>query len=440
MKSNAKISVGFPFASVVLLSMMATVWMPGRAASDEPATKLPASFQPSRPTVVYLDLGLGCVFSDGAETRSPSLVRELVRQAFLIAAREELGLATRDAWLGSELPSSGDNPPFDVRYDSAGQGQWELLRGFAKRQTVLLQTSFAERRFDAGLPEFVAQMETASREQFVAALKQAGFQQLAAPPATPAADGRHDALLSQIEQRLVELNLFDQFAALRLAHGGLRQFGESPRLLATLVRGYAQLGLLSELNWHPAHKVFKARALLYAQRLVRRQPRSLAALETKAFAEALAGLHAAALASLAAADQLEATRDPTDAPLDRTPWAPILTAYATFDDAALQRLAASDGTGFLPPLLRFLTLEQSGCDTLAVESGLESLAVLADCPRLTEGISRLAGVGLGHSVTEDCPRQFASALYSRLDGMPDAPAAALRSLKSRRLTEELESG
>ena len=40
-----------------------------------------------------------------------------------------------------------------------------------------------------------------------------------------------------------------------------------------LVRGYALLGVLSEFHRHPAHKAFKGRALLYAQRLSRRPDR-----------------------------------------------------------------------------------------------------------------------------------------------------------------------
>jgi hypothetical protein len=48
------------------------------------------------------------------------LTREILRQALLIAAREELGLVTRDAWLGDAAPDANSARPLDLGMDYSG--------------------------------------------------------------------------------------------------------------------------------------------------------------------------------------------------------------------------------------------------------------------------------------------------------------------------------
>ena len=68
----------------------------------------------------------------------------------------------------------------------------------------------------------------------------------------------------EIEKLLGEMNFISQYSAVRQLHELMRTRGESPFLQGGLVRGYANLGLLSDYNWHPAYKVFFARSMLYA--------------------------------------------------------------------------------------------------------------------------------------------------------------------------------
>src|SRR5262249_15846588 len=91
------------------------------------------------------------------------------------------------------------------------------------------------------------------------------------------------------EGRLAGLHLTEQCAALPLVHESIRSDGESPERLGALVRGYANLGVLTEHHWNPAHKAFKARALFEAQRLVARQPGSAVSHWHRAYARALCG-------------------------------------------------------------------------------------------------------------------------------------------------------
>src|SRR5262245_66442796 len=71
--------------------------------------------------------------------------------------------------------------------------------------------------------------------------------------------------------------------------------GETAARWAGLVRAYAHLGLLTEYQWHPMSYAFKARALLYAQRWVVREPKSQLARQHRAYAFALVAMHGDAL-------------------------------------------------------------------------------------------------------------------------------------------------
>ena len=171
-------------------------------------------------------LGRGDGWSIGA-SETPHygfLTREIARQAFLIAAREECGAATRDAWLGETLPASGDTKvatgetaPFDL-VSSAGQSSLlELVRGFgAEQESIWRRELPSAGEFD--YPKFIAQMEQMSRAEFVTVLEQQGFKRKAVSrPATPAATS-FDELPPDTAKQLNEMSFTSQFAALRSLH------------------------------------------------------------------------------------------------------------------------------------------------------------------------------------------------------------------------------
>ena len=152
--------------------------------------------------------------------------------------------------------------------------------------------------------------------------------------------------------------MVDPLVAVRELHAAIRQDGESPARLGALVRGYAHLGVLNEYLWTSAHKVFKARAFLYAQRLIAQDPDSPWGLWHRAYIEALAGLHKRALDDLAEARKLARGRGAPKVPA----WADTLAAYCHFDLAAsregrgvageVRGLAAVAGAGISPPQRR----------------------------------------------------------------------------------------
>ena len=97
-----------------------------------------------------------------------------------------------------------------------------------------------------------------------------------------------------------------------------------------MVRGYANLGLLTEFHWHPMHKVFKARSLVYAQRMLAADPPSCPARWHRAYAFAATGLHALAIEDFEAAEAAwkEAKKERRE---KRPGWVDLIDAHCRFD-------------------------------------------------------------------------------------------------------------
>ena len=270
---------------------------------------------------------------DRQGTRQGILERELIRQAILIAARDELGLFTRDELLDDAPPGKSESPPLEIAI-LFRQDECHVLvhRGDGDKAEVILQHDLGTRpdnsRYTADLTTLA---ETLARNEFPALLKRLGLE------GRPNKNRDNAPVPPGAEERLDQLGLVDHFAAVRALHEAIRTDGESPARLALLARAYAQLGTLTEYQWSPAHRIFKARALLYAERLLARNPKSPAALRGRAFVWALVGRHDQALADLEAAKRLaEETKDATAAPS----WLPVIDAYLKADR---KRLASTSG-------------------------------------------------------------------------------------------------
>ena len=149
-------------------------------AKPQPSTASPQAGSPTPAGVVYLERTSDGTLKAGKSQESRLLVRELLRQGLLIAARDELGLLTRDYWAGELMPESGGPAPLDLAVQPGQPNQIQLCRGMgAGRQIV--------GRCELSLPhgiaydELLPQVEALSRTKFVELLKQAGFQGHAQP-------------------------------------------------------------------------------------------------------------------------------------------------------------------------------------------------------------------------------------------------------------------
>lgn len=356
------------------------------------------------------------------------LLREIQRQAFLLAARDQLGLSTRDAWLGDAMPTEGENEPFEVNTGDDATLSLELRRGFRPASKTILQVAPESRRsaksefVEFTLPDSVdhrvwlVEAETLSRGRYVEALRQCGFRGKANAVKSDA------AVPEEIETQLEAMTFTSQFAAVRRLHLLLRGDGESAARLGALARGYANLGLLTEFHWHPAHKVFKARALLYAQRMAAADAKSPSAMWHRAYAFAATGLHALALDDLKAADALCKEIKKENRP-KRPDWVDLIDAHCRFDLDRLKLAGASDRHAALHNFLRYLTIELSGDENMTITTAFEVLPTMPECYRIHDGLCRFAGVIASHRGTTEWLPIAGRRLYPAVAAMPDLPSA-----------------
>ncbi|HEY2893179.1 MAG TPA: hypothetical protein VGJ16_03175, partial [Pirellulales bacterium] len=249
-------------------------------------------------------------------------------------------------------------------------------------------------------------------------LKKAGFEPKARKPAGTA------ELSSEVERQLSEMNLLSQFAALRGLHQQLRDEGESPQTLAGLVRGYANLGRLTAPHWNAFYKVFFARALLYAERLVNLDKQSAWSCQHRAYAKGMCGLHGAALKDLelaAAADKQAKSK------VDPPAWLPVITGLCRYDLAAIQR-ADSDNVRQLAAFCSYLAVEHSNCESGTLRVGRAALKVAPECYAICDSMNQYRGVGNRHFTTVYGATVLTSTLPERLGDLPGLPPAIARQL------------
>lgn len=215
--------------------------------------------------------------SGGQRPTSYPLFDELYRQAVLMATRDELGLATRDAWLGESILQGDCCVHLGLEWNERSMGVAEELRILLKTQDGTVARDEFRLVLDTHKPDthgvaywgeyaMLTVLETASRTKFADSLAQT--LKVRKQPNKWFAKGQ---VPEDIRNLLDDPSFVPQYLAVRKLHRLLRDDGESPKRLAALVWGYIHLGYLTECYFHPMHEVFKARALLYAARLEARE-------------------------------------------------------------------------------------------------------------------------------------------------------------------------
>ncbi|HTM53038.1 MAG TPA: hypothetical protein VL175_03380 [Pirellulales bacterium] len=350
------------------------------------------------------------------------LVREIARQAVLLAAREEMGLSTRDMALRESMPAEGDCKTVGFKVTGhftaalALRLEWSQSVSDSVEHKIEITEAWPPAVFDYS--QFANRCEALSREALVASLTKAGFESKARKPAGTA------ELSTQVERQLSEMNLLSQFAALRALHQQIRNEGESPQTLAGLVRGYANLGRLTTSHWSAFYKVFFARALLYAERLVNLDKQSMWSLQHRAYGKAMCGLHAAALKDLEFAAQADKeAKSTTDSPA----WLPIVAGLCRYDLAAIQAVDNKD-VRQLAAFCSYLVVEHSNCESLSLRIGREALKVAPECYAICDSMNRYRGVSNRHFTTVFGAQVLTSTLPDRLGDMPGLPPALVREI------------
>jgi tetratricopeptide (TPR) repeat protein len=400
---------------------------PGPATPPASAPATPTA--PNRPATPLANLTVPVVYLEPADLIAPAkdrthalLLRELARQGFLVAARDGLGLSTRDATIGEDPP---DDLPADNRL-ALTDLLWinqpsavQVGRGPAQTRAALWSETLPQvKQEPADLLNMTVAAEQHSRDGFLAALRRIGF---TGQPNRPGSA----AVPDDVEVALADPCELAQCVAVRKLHARVRAEGESPALLGALARGYANLGLLTERLWGSACKAFQARGLLYAQRLVAAEPSSPWGLWHRAYAAALAGAHAWALSDLSAAAALPA---PPNGPPG---WVGLIDALVRFDTARLGQPQADAKLAPWAAVFRYLTVEGPDSVQLSVALGTAALKAAPDCARVRDGMAEIGGIAHRRRATADSLRAFGESLHRRLSALPDLPAEPAKLLKDK---------
>ena len=395
------------------------------AAGDETSKAVP---------VVYLGRSSAFALPGSKGVISGRMLREFARQSFLVAARDQLGLRTRDVSLGDEMPGGGDNPPFEVLTVSESQCILDVRRGLASPGQTLLHEilrvapappeDIAQGRFVLSIDyrAVLAEMEQLSRGGFVGAIQRAGF------AGKPNALRDSAGVPQEIEKALEKMDFMSQFSAVRQLHELIRGDGQSPERLGALVRGYANLGLLTEFHWHPAHKAFTARSLVYAQRMVSSDKQPWRAAWHRGYAFALAGLHRLALEDLETAGKQwqAAAKDGGQRPA----WVELVDAYCRFAHARLKAAGEEGPEKNLAQLLWFDSIQHSYHTATIIEAAIQMLQKHPGCFPALDALCEHGGVGIGHAASTAPLAVAGKMLYVRALAIPGLPPAAVKIAES----------
>jgi tetratricopeptide (TPR) repeat protein len=352
------------------------------------------------------------------------LVRELGRQALLIAARDELGLRTRDETLDEAFPNSILKAKEDLFVSVRGQysGEMRFQIWPASKPAALLPTKKDKKFNPRIILNVVENLEPRTRSELRDQLRQLRFDGKVQPP------NEKNMPEYAIENQLREMNFVSQFAAVRAAHAAIAEKGQSREWLSVLARGYANLALTTEHHWKSDTEVFAARALLYAQRLLAADDRNPAAHATRAYVLAVVGLHGPALEELTVMEQLR--KQQPDAP--KSPdWLELVRPYCAFERKTLLELAKQRPS--LAQVAQRLSFEQTrayGDERWMFESARETLETCPEDysvyaaltgPHASLGVGRTGGFGAPAAMAHFMPRRIQELVALPKEGDGDKP-------------------
>ncbi|NOZ40683.1 MAG: hypothetical protein GXP24_10720 [Planctomycetes bacterium] len=336
------------------------------------------------------------------------LPRELARQAFLIAARDELGLATRDQSL-RETSSADSKIELLLTVDAGTDGnclvQISQQADGGEEKKIWSKILKFEANSKQTYPTLITQLETLSRGEFVDLLVELGAEK----PAEDSSEETEAKIeppseqeLAELDQQLSEVDLLAQFLAIRKIGKLLDSQRESPELLGRLANAYANLGILTEGYWGATSRVFKARSLIYAERLRAKYDDYLFGRWHWAYARAMAGIHFAAIEQLE--DPLPEGVEVADLP-SLPAWAEVIEPYCRYDTEELGQLVETGNhwARYLRFWSFYLSDEKRRINSTAEET-------MKDCPlafNLYSPLAHKGSLGIMHRVS----RASMSAMY-----------------------------
>lgn len=335
---------------------------------------------------------------------------EIVRQSILIAGRDGLGLKTRDAWLRGEVRLIENPASFPLTLkaeaDKGGQVSIQLERAQPKGDSSRWSAKPFSVSEEGSLESLIEQCEALSRNEFVEALKAAGYQGKASRVV------KSSPVSETTEQLIQQWNLIAQYTAIQDLHADIAMKGESPERLASLARAYSNLGSLTETLWSPAHKTFKVRGLLYAERLTERTSDSGWALAHRAYARALAGRHLSALEDISTIRK--SAKQEAKAQRSIPKWLPLIEAYCAYQPDVLDNAIHDEQLKPLAIYLRTLNADPVNDQQQMLEQTVSLLTIEPACTRTLDDLCKANSLGIKRQATEQGMPRIWPQLYLKL--------------------------
>jgi tetratricopeptide (TPR) repeat protein len=369
---------------------------------------------------------------------APLLERELIRQALLLAARDELGLATRDVLLREEFPEKPDEQSpilelycqasrvkkdFDVEYRLGLGPQKQLIWRW------VYNTDINNPRSLTTLTEIA---ESLARHQLKDALTRSGFGGTV-PPARETVPVLETVTVPGTTYDLLwSWNEISVIAGLRRIHAESREKGESPELLAALAIGYINLGTITEYYYSAGFKAYDARALLYAERLVRKTHESPWALWHRGYVRLQLGLHNFGAEDLAEARKKQGAAAPAR-PLPF--WADIAEAFGQGELSRMVKIAKTPEQRRLARELDFQAVRNGNVPEVRIKAAQKFLKECHDCPWVGNELALSGGLGPAGQSAYVAFGTTSEFLRKRLPEVPGLPADLAQRIRS---TEEAD--
>ena len=356
------------------------------------------------------------------------LVHEVCRQSVLMAIRDSGKVITRDEGIGDQEPAKNQsgNFLFDLRskYVTGQLVSIHLNLDTAAKPKEIWNHEIVLDQQKQTIEQLIENLEEKSRTDLAAILSKELSTGLVVPGSQPD--------FKAVNSLLDDFQLLAQFEALRRLHSA--KPGNDPATLKALARGYAQLALLTRYHWTHQHRVFQARSLLYAQRLVALHPKE-SGQSTLASCLSLAGYHKQALARFDLAEK---------AGEKLSPWASVARLASMFDYKALEARAANedehiaDLANYLA--FRILAREPStrlfGLTAPATQLGM---AIVERRPESYPVVHRLSmgnALGIKQQMTLLGQEVLARTLPSRLKNMAALPQSVKDTLSSAEILRD----
>ncbi|WP_437228476.1 tetratricopeptide repeat protein [Planctomicrobium sp. SH661] len=352
---------------------------------------------------------------------------QLINEAFLIAAREDFSLPTRDDY----LRETGD-PRFDVAFEPKFTLIQPRPADARHKYFIDLRENFSPKGKSIRLVDepigdeliidiAIREAEKLTTEDYPRLLEQIGFQK---PHSTTEGTSAVDDILLATPP----LDLVLNFVNLRRLHSALRLNPQSPQILATLSEHYSILGSLCDLHWGQAGKIFKIRGLLYARRGLQVNPDNPRLQWSLALSQALIGLEYRNVPVLELARQAGEEAAP--------PWGPALEAFATWNETRLQELA--DSNSELARYFRVLSIEMCGTGSQLLPAVTALMQDESECYRASVSLAHTGDLGIRRSVEHTQLEQFLSSFPESLQKIEGLSSSLVELAQATANAEDFE--